>query len=113
MTKLYRYCYLSALAFALSQQVAMASSSEDVIVSLGIKILNVVLTLAGVAAAVGGAAVGLRLIVGSATGSSYAMSQAIFALMGVVGGLALALLGPKIGEAIITSVGATKSIVVP
>lgn len=100
-------------ALAASQRVAFAAAPADPLVDLGTRALQVLLTAAGVAAALGGAAVGLRLIVGSAIGSSYVMAQAVFALLGVVGGLALALSGADIAKGIITSLPAAKTITVP
>lgn len=113
----HRLTVTAMLALAASQRLALAASlaapAADPLVDLGTKALQVILTAAGVAAAIGGAAVGLRLIVGSAVGSSYVMAQAVFALIGVVGGLALALTGADISKGIINSIPAAKTITVP
>lgn len=85
-----------------------------VVVEMGAKILGFIFTLAGVAAAIGGAVVGVKMIVGSTVGSAYATSNAILALIGVFGGLALAVAGPSIGAAIVSMTSSLpREIVVP
>jgi|GEM_PF-1837933 len=109
--------YRLTLAVVLTAAIAPpAYAAGDPIITLGTQVLGVILSLVGAFAAVCGAAVGLRLVVGSGTGSSYAMSQAVFALIGVVAGVALAMFGPYIAKAVMTAAqtgGATKDIPVP
>lgn len=89
-------------------------ASGNVIVDMGTRILGFIFTLAGVAAALGGAVVGVKMIVGSTVGSAFATANAILALIGVFGGLALAVAGPSIGAAIVEMTSSmSRAIVVP
>ena len=114
LMRVYRLATVVLLVLACTQQVAFAANRGDVLVDLGTSLLQFVLTCAGVATAVGGAVVGLRLIIAASTGSSYAASQAVFALLGVGGGLVLAIAGPEIGKAIINATSSlSRNITVP
>jgi hypothetical protein len=107
----YRIAVLGIGALSLLMQFAYA---QDVVVVMGGRILGFIFTLAGVAAALGGAVVGLKMIVGSTVGSAYATANAIIALIGVFGGLALAIAGPTLGAQIVDMTSSlSREIVVP
>lgn len=107
----YRFAVISIGTFSLLMQFAYA---QDVVVTMGGRILGFIFTLAGVAAALGGAVVGLKMIVGSTVGSAYATANAIIALIGVFGGLALAIAGPTLGAQIVDMTSSlSREIVVP
>jgi hypothetical protein len=107
----YRFAVISIGTISLLMQFAYA---QDVVVTMGGRILGFIFTLAGVAAALGGAVVGLKMIVGSTVGSAYATANAILALIGVFGGLALAIAGPTLGAQIVDMTSSlSREIVVP
>ena len=107
----YRLAVISIGTLSLLMQFAYA---QDVVVVMGGRILGFIFTLAGVAAALGGAVVGLKMIVGSTVGSAYATANAIIALIGVFGGLALAIAGPTLGAQIVDMTSSlSREIVVP
>lgn len=109
--KTYRLTIISVGTLSLLMQFAYA---QDVVVTMGGRILGFIFTLAGVAAALGGAVVGLKMIVGSTVGSAYATANAILALIGVFGGLALAIAGPTLGAQIVDMTSSlSREIVVP
>ena len=109
--KTYRLAVIAVGTLSLLMQFAYA---QDVVVTMGGRILGFIFTLAGVAAALGGAVVGLKMIVGSTVGSAYATANAILALIGVFGGLALAIAGPTLGAQIIDMTSSlSREIVVP
>lgn len=78
-------------------------AGNAILVNLGQQILSLVFAIGGLAAAIVLAIIGVRLIIASATGSSYATTQAVFAFLGAAGGLVLMLTGPAIADAIIKS----------
>ncbi len=107
----YRFAVIGIGTLSLLMQFAYA---QDVVVTMGGRILGFIFTLAGVAAALGGAVVGLKMIVGSTVGSAYATANAIIALIGVFGGLALAIAGPTLGAQIVDMTSSlSREIVVP
>lgn len=107
----YRLVVIGIGTLSLLMQFAHA---QDVVVTMGGRILGFIFTLAGVAAALGGAVVGLKMIVGSTVGSAYATANAIVALIGVFGGLALAIAGPTIGAQVVDMTNSlSRDIVVP
>lgn len=107
----YRFVVIGLGTLSLIMQFAHA---QDVVVTMGGRILGFIFTLAGVAAALGGAVVGLKMIVGSTVGSAYATANAILALIGVFGGLALAIAGPTLGAQIVDMTSSlSREIVVP
>jgi hypothetical protein len=107
----YRFAVVGIGTLSLLMQFAYA---QDVVVTMGGRILGFIFTLAGVAAALGGAVVGLKMIVGSTVGSAYATANAIIALIGVFGGLALAIAGPTLGAQIVDMTSSlSREIVVP
>lgn len=107
----YRLAVIGVGTLSLLMQFAHA---QDVVVTMGGRILGFIFTLAGVAAALGGAVVGLKMIVGSTVGSAYATANAILALIGVFGGLALAIAGPTLGAQIVDMTNSlSREIVVP
>jgi hypothetical protein len=107
----YRLTVIGIGTLSLLMQFAYA---QDVVVMMGGRILGFIFTLAGVAAALGGAVVGLKMIVGSTVGSAYATANAIIALIGVFGGLALAIAGPTLGAQIVDMTSSlSREIVVP
>ena len=109
----YRVTVLCVGAFSLLHSVAYAQTGGTV-GEMGAKVLGFIFSLAGVAAAIGGAIVGVKMIVGSTVGSAYATSNAIMALIGVFGGLALAVAGPSIGASIVELTNTLpRAIVVP
>ena len=114
---LYRLAVVVMGVWSMMAHVAYAAPlAQDggVIVTMGARILGFIFTLAGVAAAIGGAVVGVKMIVGSTVGSAYATANAILALIGVFGGLALAIAGPEIGAQIVDMTSSlSRTIVVP
>lgn len=109
--KTYRLAVIAVGTLSMLMQFAYA---QDVVVTMGGRILGFIFTLAGVAAALGGAVVGLKMIVGSTVGSAYATANAIIALIGVFGGLALAIAGPTLGAQIVDMTSSlSREIVVP
>ena len=99
--------------FALSAFQA-GCTGNTILIKLGQQVLSFVFAIGGLAAAITLAVIGVRLIIGSATGSSYATSQAVFAFLGAAGGLVLMLTGPSIADAIIKSLaGVQRTITIP
>jgi hypothetical protein len=110
----YRLLVAGLLTFAMSQRVALAAPAQDIVGDLGKQVLGVVFSFGGLAGAIGAAVVGVKLIVGSASGSSYATSQAVLALLGVVGGIALMIAGPAISDAVLDALASVpKTITIP
>ncbi len=87
------------MALAVTQHTALAA--DDVLSTLGTTILKSIFIIAGVAAAIIFSIIGLRILIGSGLGSSYAVSNGVFALIAAGCGLLLALGGPKIAELVI------------
>ncbi|MCL5998669.1 MAG: hypothetical protein M1546_21815 [Chloroflexi bacterium] len=83
-------------------------AGNAILVNLGQQILSLVFAIGGLAAAIVLAVIGVRLIIASATGSSYATTQAVFAFLGAAGGLVLMLTGPAIADAIIKSLASVQ-----
>jgi len=89
-------------------------SGTALIADLGKQVLTVVFALGGAAAAIALSMIGVKIIVGNATGSSYATSQGIMALLGAVAGLVLMLLGPNIASSLVEALaGVPKTITIP
>jgi hypothetical protein len=110
----YRYAVIGLAALMVTQRIALAAVPGDIVGDIGRQVLGVVFSLGGLAGAIGAAVVGVRLIIGSASGSSYATSQAIMALLGVIGGIGLMLAGPAIADAVIKAMaGVPRNITLP
>ena len=103
--KLKRLLTMVTLALALLQ---VGCAGNAILVNLGQQILSLVFAIGGLAAAIVLAVIGVRLIIASATGSSYATTQAVFAFLGAAGGLVLMLTGPAIADAIIKSLASVQ-----
>jgi hypothetical protein len=89
-------------------------AGNAMLLNLGQQVLSLVFAVGGLASAIGLAVIGVRLIVGSTTGSSYASTQAVFALLGAACGLVLMLTGPTIADAIIKSLASVqRNITIP
>ena len=89
-------------------------SGTALMADLGKQVLTVVFAFGGVAAAVGLSVIGVKILVGNATGSSYATSQGIMALLGAAAGLVLMLLGPNIATSLVNALaGVDKTITIP
>jgi len=89
-------------------------SGTALMADLGKQVLTVVFAFGGVAAAVGLSVIGVKILVGNATGSSYATSQGIMALLGAAAGLVLMLLGPNIASSLVEALaGVPKTITIP
>lgn len=89
-------------------------SSTGIFAELGKKILTGVFAFGGVAGAIALSVIGVKILVANATGSSYATSQGIIALLGAGAGLILMLLGPSIADALIDSLsGISTEITIP
>jgi len=89
-------------------------SGTALMADLGKQVLTVVFAFGGVAAAVGLSVIGVKILVGNATGSSYATSQGIMALLGAAAGLVLMLLGPNIATSLVEALaGVDKTITIP
>jgi hypothetical protein len=85
-----------------------------VIQTIAQTMLTVVFALGGAAAAVGGAYIGVQMMVGNASGSSQTTSRAIMALLGIIGGLVVMLSGPFFASQIIEAMaGVSRAIVLP
>jgi len=74
--------------------------------ALGKETLGVIFAVGGVVAAIAGAVAGVRIILASATGSGYALGQAISSLVVVGIGLGLMIGGPEIAGQVVRTVGA-------
>lgn len=109
-----KWNHLALIApFALSVLQA-GCTGNTILISLGQQVLSFVFAVGGLAAAITLAVIGVRLIIGSATGSSYATTQAVFAFLGAAGGLVLMLTGPSVADAIIKSLASVqRTITIP
>ena len=70
------------------------------LVAIGAKIIGALLTVAGVATAVVFTAIGVRILIASGMGSSYAVSNGVYALLAAAAGLLLALGGTPLATMI-------------
>jgi len=106
---------LLTIWFSLSVASMLSGCSGTALMAdLGKQVLTVVFAFGGVAAAVGLSVIGVKILVGNATGSSYATSQGIMALLGAAAGLVLMLLGPNIASSLVEALaGVPKTITVP
>ena len=100
----FRLLWMSLLVFCAIQQQAFAADpapTGGVLVEMGQKLLGIVFTVGGIAAAVGGGIIGIRLIIGSAAGSSHTVSHAVMAAMGLLFGFAMVIGGPALAQMIV------------
>ena len=106
---------LLTILFGLSDASMLSGCSGTALMAdLGKQVLTVVFAFGGVAAAVGLSVIGVKILVGNATGSSYATSQGIMALLGAAAGLVLMLLGPNIASSLVEALaGVPKTITIP
>lgn len=109
MMKITRLTFLLYAAYFLS-----GCARTQLIADLGTQVLGVVFAFGGVAAAIALSVIGVKILVANATGSSYATSQGILALLGAIAGLVLMLLGPNIASSLVEALaGVPKTITVP
>jgi len=89
-------------------------SGTELMADLGRQVLTVVFAFGGIAAAIALSVIGVKILVGNATGSSYATSQGIMALLGAIAGLVLMLLGPNIASSLVNALAnVPKTITIP
>jgi hypothetical protein len=113
MKKIIKTIHLSQVALLLGLLLS-GCSGTSLMADLGKQVLTVVFAFGGVAAAISLSIIGVKILVGNATGSSYATSQGIMALLGAAAGLVLMLLGPNIAASLVESLaGVPKNIVIP
>jgi len=109
MMKITRLTFLLYAAYFLS-----GCARTQLIADLGTQVLGVVFAFGGVAAAIALSVIGVKILVANATGSSYATSQGILALLGAIAGLVLMLLGPNIASSLVEALASVpKTITVP
>jgi len=95
---------LLTIWFSLSVASMLSGCSGTALMAdLGKQVLTVVFAFGGVAAAIALSVIGVKILVGNATGSSYATSQGIMALLGAIAGLVLMLLGPNIATSLVNA----------
>lgn len=94
----YHILCLVLLALAIAQP---AYAADGVITTLVTKGLEIVFLLGGGAAVLGGAWVGVNLILGSAMSASQVVARSLMSILGVVGGLILVIAAPNMTQQII------------
>ncbi len=98
VANIYRMMCLASLALAIAQP---AYAADGVITTLVTKGLEIVFLLGGGAAVLGGAWVGVNLILGSAMSASQVVARSMMSILGVVGGLILVIAAPNMTQQII------------
>ena len=98
VANIYRITCFASLAFAITQP---AYAAGGVITTLVTKGLEIVFLLGGGAAVLGGAWVGVNLILGSAMSASQVVARSLMSILGVVGGLILVIAAPNMTQQII------------
>ena len=93
----YHILCLVLLLLAIAQP---AYAADGVITTLVTKGLEIVFLLGGGAAVLGGAWVGVNLILGSAMSASQVVARSLMSILGVVGGLILVIAAPNMTQQI-------------